>query len=265
VERILRTVHQYTGLLGVAVILALGWALSSDRRAIRARTVAVGVALQFAIAFLFLRFPPVAAAFTAFAAGVTKVISFADEGTRFIFGNASDASGAWGFIFAVKVLPIIVFFASLMGVLYHLGVMQRVVAALAAVLRSALGISGAEALSGAANIFLGQTEAPLTVKPFIEGMTRSQLMCVMVGGFATIAGSVMAAYIVMVGGDDPAARIEVARHFMAASVISSAAAIVMSKLMCPETETPPDESIDALRDMTRWCDAAPEREWWIGK
>lgn len=243
--------QQYTGLLGVAVILALGWALSSDRRAIRARTVAVGVALQFAIAFLFLRFPPVAAAFTAFAAGVTKVISFADEGTRFIFGNASDASGAWGFIFAVKVLPIIVFFASLMGVLYHLGVMQRVVAALAAVLRSALGISGAEALSGAANIFLGQTEAPLTVKPFIEGMTRSQLMCIMVGGFATIAGSVMAAYIVMVGGDDPAARIEVARHFMAASVMSAPAGIVMAKLMLPEREAVPSESIESLRAAPR--------------
>ncbi len=243
--------HQYTGILGVAAILALGWALSSDRRAIRARTVVVGVALQFAIAFLFLRFPPVAAAFTAFAAGVTKVISFADEGTRFIFGNAADASGAWGFIFAVKVLPIIVFFASLMGVLYHLGVMQRVVAALAAALRSALGISGAEALSGAANIFLGQTEAPLTVKPFIAGMTRSQLMCVMVGGFATIAGSVMAAYIVMVGGDDPAARIEVARHFMTASVMSAPAGIVMAKLMLPEGDTVPSESIESLRSAPR--------------
>ncbi len=243
--------QQYTGLLGVAAILALGWALSTDRRAVRPRTVITGVVLQFAIAFLFLRFPPVAAAFTAFATGVTKVISFADEGTRFIFGNAADASGAWGFIFAVKVLPIIVFFASLMGVLYHLGVMQRVVAGLAAVLRAALGISGAEALSGAANIFLGQTEAPLTVKPFIAGMTRSQLMCIMVGGFATIAGSVMAAYIVMVGGDDPAARIEVARHFMTASVMSAPAGIVMAKLMLPETEAVPSESIESLRSAPR--------------
>jgi CNT family concentrative nucleoside transporter len=138
-----------------------------------------------------------------------------------------------------------------MAVLYHLGVMQRVVAVLAVVLRRVLGISGVEALSGAANIFLGQTEAPLTVKPFIAGMTRSQLMCIMVGGFATIAGSVMAAYIVMVGGDDPAARIEVARHFMTASVMSAPAGIVMAKLMLPETEKVADESFDALRALPR--------------
>jgi CNT family concentrative nucleoside transporter len=243
--------QQFTGLLGVLFILGLGWALSTDRRAINRRTILAGVGLQFAIAFLFLRFPPVAAVFTLFATGVTRVIGFAEEGTRFVFGNAADSSAAWGFIFAVKVLPIIVFFASLMAVLYHLGVMQRVVAALAVVLRRVLGISGAEALSGAANIFLGQTEAPLTVKPFIAGMTRSQLMCIMVGGFATIAGSVMAAYIVMVGGDDPDARIEVARHFMTASVMSAPAGIVMAKLMLPETEKVADESFDALRSLPR--------------
>jgi len=251
-----------TGLLGIVVILALGYALSRHRRAIRARTIIGGVALQFALAYLLLRFPPVVAAFDAFAAGISKIISFADEGTRFIFGNASDASGAWGFIFAIKVLPIIIFFAALMSVLYHYGVMQRVIALLASLLRRALGITGVEAMSASANIFVGQTEAPLTVKPFIARMTRSQLMCIMVGGFATIAGSVMGAYIVMVGGDSESSRIEVAKHFMAASVISSAAAIVMAKLMCPETETPADESIATLRDMPRTAtnvmDAAAE-------
>jgi CNT family concentrative nucleoside transporter len=136
-----------------------------------------------------------------------------------------------------------------MAVLYHLGIMQRVVAVLAWVLRRALGISGAEALSAAANIFLGQTEAPLTVKPFIAGMTRSQIMCIMVGGFATIAGSVMAAYIVMVGGDDPAMRIEVAKHFMTASVMSAPAGIVMAKLLMPETEPVREESLESLRNM----------------
>jgi CNT family concentrative nucleoside transporter len=241
----------YTGLLGVAVILSIGWALSTDRASIRLRTIAVGVALQFSLAFLLLRFPPVVAAFNLFAAGVTRVIGFADSGTEFIFGKAADASGAWGFIFAVKVLPIIIFFASLMAVLYHLGVMQRVVAVVAWVIRRALGVSGTEALSSAANIFVGQTEAPLTVKPFIAGMTRSQIMCIMVGGFATIAGSVMAAYITMVGGDDPAARIEVAKHFMTASVMSAPAGIVMAKLMLPETATVRDESMDALRALPR--------------
>ena len=244
------------------MILAIGFALSTDRRAIKARTIVAGVLLQFAVAFLFLRFPPMVTAFTWFAAGFTKVIGFADEGKRFLFGNVTDMSGAWGFVFAIQVLPIIVFFSSLMSVLYYLGIMQRVVAAMAAVLRRTLAISGSEALSGAANIFLGQTEAPLTVKPFIPGMTRSQLMCVMVGGFATIAASVMAAYIVMVGGDDPAAQVLVAKNLLTASVMSAPAGIVMSKLMLPETERLPDESVEALRDMPQTAanvmDAAAE-------
>lgn len=240
---------QFTGLLGILVILSIGYAFSAHRRHINPRTIIVGVALQFLLAFILLRFPPVAALFNGFAAGLTRVISFADAGTDFIFGKAADASGPWGFIFAVKVLPIIIFFAALMSVLYHLGVMQRVVAALAWALRRALDISGAEALSAAANIFLGQTEAPLTVKPFIAGMTRSQIMCIMVGGFATIAGSVMAAYIVMVGGEDPAMRIEVAKHFMTASVMSAPAGIVMAKLLMPETEPVREESLESLRNM----------------
>jgi CNT family concentrative nucleoside transporter len=240
-----------TGLLGVGAILAIGYMLSTNRRAINRRTVLGGLALQFALAFLFLRFTPVVAIFNVLAAAVTKVVSFADEGTRFIFGNAADAGGAWGFIFAIKVLPIIIFFGSLMSILYYLGIMQRVIAVFAGVLRRTLGVTGVEAMSTSANIFVGQTEAPLTVKPFIARMTQSQIMCVMVGGFATIAGSVMGAYIVMVGGDSEASRIEVAKHFMAASVIASAGAIVMAKLMCPETETPADESIDAMRDLPR--------------
>ena len=242
---------QYTGLLGILVILSIGFAFSAHRSHINPRTIVVGVLLQFVLAYTLLHFPPVVAMFNMFAAGVTRVISFADAGTEFIFGKAADASGPWGFIFAVKVLPIIIYFAAFMAVLYHLGVMQRVVAVLAWVIRRALAISGAEALSAAANIFLGQTEAPLTVKPFIASMTRSQIMCIMVGGFATIAGSVMAAYIVMVGGDDPAMRIEVAKHFMTASVMSAPAGIVMSKLLMPETETVREESLESLRNMPR--------------
>ena len=243
--------QQYIGILGVVAILFIGWLCSTNRRAINRRTIIVGVTLQFVIAFLLLRFPPIAALFTLFARAVTRVISFADEGTRFIFGNAADASGAWGFIFVVQVLPVIIFFASLMAVLYHLGVMQRVVAVLASIIQRALGITGSEALSAAANIFLGQTEAPLTVKPFIAGMTRSQIMCVMVGGFATIAGSVMAAYIVLIGGQDEGARVVVATHFMTASVMSAFAGIVMAKLMLPETEIPRKESIADLHTLPR--------------
>jgi len=239
------------GLLGIAALILLAWTLSASRRAIRWQPIVMGLALQALLAFLLLRFRPVVALFDAFAAAVTKVISFADEGTRFIFGNAADAGGAWGFIFAVKVLPIIIFFASLMAVLYHLGVMQRVIALLASVLRRTLGITGVEAMSASANIFVGQTEAPLTVRPFIARMTRSQLMCVMTCGFATIAGSVMAAYIVLIGGDDPVARAEIAKHFMIASVMSAPAGIVMAKIMLPETELPPEESMRALESAPR--------------
>ena len=243
--------QQLTGLIGVGVILTIGFALSTNKRSINVRTIVSGVAIQFLIAFLFLRFPPVVHVFDYFAAGVTRVISFADQGTAFIFGKVGDASGPWGFIFAVKVLPIIIFFASFMAVLYHLGIMQRVVATLAWVIRRVLNVTGAEALSAAANIFLGQTEAPLTVKPFIATMTRSQIMAIMTVGFATIAGSVMAAYIVMLGGDQETARILMAKHLMTASVMSAPAGLVMAKLMLPETETPREESLYSLRNLPK--------------
>lgn len=240
-----------TGLIGILLLPLIALGLSSDRRNIRWRPVGVGILLQVILAFLMLRFPPIAVPFDLFAAAVSKVISFAGEGTRFLFGSVADASGPWGFLFAVQVLPIIIFFASLMAVLYHLGVMQRVVAALAVCIRATLGVTGAEALSAAANIFVGQTEAPLTVRPFIAGMTRSQILCVMAGGFATIAGSVMAAYVVLLGGSEEAARIVVAKHFITASVMSAPAAIVMAKIMLPESASPPSESLHALNALPR--------------
>jgi CNT family concentrative nucleoside transporter len=256
----------FTGLLGVGVLLLAALAFSSARSKINWRLVAAGLGLQLALAFLLLRFPPVAHAFELLARGVTKVISFADAGIVFLFGDRlADPSGPWGFVFAVKVLPVIVFFAALMSVLYHLGLMQRLVALVAWMLRKTLGITGAEALSASANIFVGQTEAPLTVKPYIAGMTRSQLFAVMVGGFATIAGSVMAAYIIMLGdafasvqaaaagltGDAARAaaqegRARFAVHNMTASVMSAPAGIVMAKIMLPETGAPRPESVAAL-------------------
>ena len=242
---------QLTGLLGIAALMLLAVALSSDRRRISLRTVTVGVAAQLALGYLMLRFPPVSVPFDAIAALVARVISFADEGTAFIFGNAADAGGPWGFIFAVKVLPIIIFFASLMAVLYHVGVMQRVIAAFAWAIRTVMGVTGTESLSAAANIFVGQTEAPLTIRPFIAGLTRSQVMCVMTCGFATIAGSVMAAYIALLGGQDEAARIIVAKHFITASVMSAPAAIVMAKIMLPETGSPREESLASMQAMPR--------------
>jgi len=238
--------ERFIGLAGILALLAIAYVCSSNRRAISWRIVAFGLALELLMAFLLLNFPPVVAMFEVVASGVTKVISFADEGTRFLFGEVSNPAGPWGFLFAVKVLPIIIFFASLMAVLYHLGVMQRVVAGIAWILRRTLNVTGVEALSTAANIFAGQTEAPLTVKPYIARMTRSQLMCIMVGGFANIAGSVLAAYVMMLGGDSKEEQILFAKHLMAASVMSAPGAIIMAKIMVPETETPPDESAEAL-------------------
>jgi CNT family concentrative nucleoside transporter len=234
------------GLLGVLVLLMIAFALSTSRRHINWRLVICGVLLQFVLAVLLLRVPGTADAFQLFARGVTKVISFADEGIRFIFGSLGDAGGPWGFVFAFKVLPIIIFFASLMAVLYHLGIMQRVVGLVAVLLRRMLGVTGVEALSASANIFVGQTEAPLTVRPYIATMTRSQIMAIMAGGFATIAGSVMAAYIVKLGGDSESQRVLFATHLMTASVMSAPAGLVMAKLMMPETETPRDESFKEL-------------------
>jgi CNT family concentrative nucleoside transporter len=244
---------QYQGLIGAAGLLLIGLLLSTDRRRINWRVVLAGLVLQVVIAFLVLRFGPVVAVFDALARGVTAVIGFADEGTRFMFGNLADPGGPWGFVFAVRVLPVIVFFASLMTVLYHLGVMQRVVAGVAWLLRKSMGITGAEALSAAANIFVGQTEAPLVVKPYIAGMTRSQLMAIMTGGFATIAGSVMAAYIGVLGdaygvisGNAEQGRELFAKHLLTASLMSAPAGLVFAKLMAPETETPRAESVSAL-------------------
>lgn len=237
---------QFHGLIGVVMLIGIAVLLSEDRRAIPWRLVVAGCLLQVVIAAACLRVPGVVDVIDWLAKGFTKVIGFADEGTKFLFGNAADASQPWGFIFAVKVLPIIIFFAAFMSVMYHLRVMQVVVAGVAWVLRKALGVTGVEALSASANIFVGQTEAPLTVKPYLETMTRSQIMAIMVGGFATIAGSVMAAYVGMLGGEDKASQALFAKHLLTASVMSAPAGLVMAKIMLPEREKPRDESLGSL-------------------
>jgi CNT family concentrative nucleoside transporter len=163
------------------------------------------------------------------------VISFAMEGSAFIFGSLADPSNL-GFIFAFQVLPTIIFFASLMAVLYHLGLMQKVVQAMAWVMLKVMRISGSESLSVAANVFVGQTEAPLVVRPYISRMTESELLTMMVGGMATIAGGVLAAYITMLGGADEVARIFYAKHLLAASIMAAPATIVIAKLLKPEVE-----------------------------
>lgn len=228
--------HHFTGFFGLFLLLLIGYALSAHRRAIRWRIVVGGVLFQFVLAVLVLRVPLAADFFQAIAAGATRVLSFADAGAAYLFGDALYTRKAMGFVFAIHVLPTIIFFASFMSVLYHVGIMQQVVRVMAYAMNRVMGVSGAESLAMAANVFVGQTEAPLVIRPYVAAMTRSELMTLMVGGFATIAGGVFAAYVAMLGGDDPAERVIFAKHLITASVMSAPAAFVMSKLMLPETE-----------------------------
>lgn len=252
--------QRFVGILGVLTMLGLAYALSSHRKRISPRIVLGGIGLQLVLAWLLLAFPPVVAAFDKLAGAVNTVIGFADEGIAFIFGDALlDPTGPWGFVFAIKVLPVIIFFASFMGVMYHLGIMQRVVSALAWVMRTAMGVTGTEALAMAANVFVGQTEAPLCVKPYVEKMTNSQLMALMAGGFATIAGSVLAAYVGILGGDDPVQRELFIKHLLTASVMSAPAAFVIAKIIVPETAQPIDETkflFEQKRETQNVLDAA---------
>ena len=213
-----------TGLIGLAVIPGLAWLLSTNRFKVRWRTVVTGIAIQFALALLILRTAPGEAFFEVATDVVTTFLAFADDGSEFVFGEEGMAHVP----FAFKVLPTIIFFSSVVAVLYHLGVIQRVVKVFAVVMTKVMGTSGPESLSASANIFVGQTEAPLLIRSYVGKMTRSELMAVMTGGFATVAGGVLAAYV---GMGIPAG------HLIAASVMSAPAALVMAKLMIPETET----------------------------
>ncbi len=238
------------GLVGIATMLALAYGLSYDRKRINWRMVGAGVALQIFFGFIVLKTAPGRWLFT-FANGlVTRLLSFQEQGARFVFGNlvqnevplGGGATGVaqTGAFFAFNVLPTIIFFSALMTVLYYLNVMQWIVKAIAWVMQKTLKTSGAETLSAAGNIFLGQTEAPLLIKPFVGKMTNSELNTVMVGGFATVAGGVMAAYVGMLKGYFP----DIAGHLLTASVMNAPAGLLLSKMILPETGTP--ETRDTL-------------------
>lgn len=232
------------GLGGIAVLIGLGWAISTEKRRFPWRLVLTGVALQAVLGALMLRDTPLVGAVDAITRAITAAIDASDAGIVFLFGPAvaNPRAGSWGFMFLVHALPKIIFMASLMAGLYHLGIMQRLVAGLAWLLQRTLRVTGTEALATAANVFVGQTEAPLCIKPYLDRMTRSQLNLVMTGGFATIAGSVLAAYVGMLGGEDPAERALWVKQLLTASVMSAPAAFVLAKVIVPETESPPDES-----------------------
>ena len=223
------------GFFGVAVLISIAFSLSSNRKEVDWKLVISGIGLQLFFAILVILVPGGREFFEVLSRIFVTIIGFAMEGSAFIFGPLADPSNL-GFIFAFQVLPTIIFFASLGAVLYHLGLMQKIVQAMAWVMLKVMRISGSESLSVAANVFVGQTEAPLVVRPYISRMTESELFTMMVGGMATIAGGVLAAYITMLGGADEAARIFYAKHLLSASIMAAPATIVIAKLLKPETE-----------------------------
>jgi CNT family concentrative nucleoside transporter len=222
------------GIFGLAVLLAIAWAFSMQRDRVNWRLVIGGIGLQLVFAVIVILVPGGRAFFDFLSSAFVKVVGFAMVGAEFIFNDLARAE-AFGFVFAFQVLPTIIFFASLMGVLYHLGFMQKVVQGMAWVMQKVLNVSGSESLAVAANVFVGQTEAPLVVRPYIARMTESELFTMMVGGMATIAGAVLAAYIALLGGPDPEAQLYYARHLLAASVMAAPATIVLAKILRPET------------------------------
>ncbi|MGH7531393.1 MAG: NupC/NupG family nucleoside CNT transporter [Gemmatimonadales bacterium] len=238
------------GLVGIATMLALAYAMSYDRKRINWRMVGAGVLLQIALGVLVLKTPVGRGLFSFATSVVTGLLSFQERGARFVFGNlvqnavplggGAEGVALTGAYFAFNVLPTIIFFSSLMTVLYYLNVMQGIVKAIAWVMQKTLRTSGAETLSAAGNIFLGQTEAPLLIKPFVGRMTHSELNTVMVGGFATVAGGVMAAYVGMLQGYFP----DIAGHLLTASVMNAPAGLILSKMLLPETGVP--ETRDTL-------------------
>lgn len=250
---------QFSGLIGIVCLVGIGFGLSSARGRVPWRLVIVGLGLQLTLAAILMKVPGVVSIFDTLASGFTKLLSFASAGAEFLFGpNLMDPGGAWGFVFAFQVLPVIIFFAALMGLLYYLRIMQVLIMGLAWCLRRALGVTGVEALAAAANVFVGQTEAPLCVRPYLERMTRSQLMVIMTTGFATIAGSVLAAYVSILGAGDEAREVLFAKHLLMASVMSAPGAFVMAKIMMPETETPFEEDhlvVDSGREAANALDA----------
>ncbi|OKL41295.1 NupC/NupG family nucleoside CNT transporter [Pontibacter flavimaris] len=223
---------------GLLVLVGIAVLFSKNRKAINWRLVGFGLLLQILFGVLVTQVPLVADAFAFVSKLFVKLLSFSQAGSEFLFGNLANPAenGGLGFIFAFSVLPTIIFFSTVSAGLYYLGVLQKIVFGIAWIMSKGMRLSGAESLSAAGNIFLGQTEAPLLVRPFISRMTRSELMCLMTGGMATLAGGVLAAYVAFLGGSDPAQQAVFAAHLLTASVMNAPAGIVLAKILVPETE-----------------------------
>lgn len=226
----------FRGILGMAVLVLISFLCSANKKAIQWKTVGIGLGIQLLIAIGVLKIPFVKIVFESIGKVFISILDFTRSGSKFLFEGLVVDTDTFGYIFAFQVLPTIIFFSALTSVLFYLGVIQKVVKALAWLLTKSLGISGAESLSIAGNIFLGQTEAPLLIKAYLEKMNKSEILLVMVGGMATVAGAVLAAYIGFLGGDDPQLQLVFAKHLLAASVMAAPGAIVVSKILYPQTE-----------------------------
>ena len=237
------------GILGIFSILGIAYLFSNNRKKIDFKLIVWGISLQIFFAILILKVPGGKTIFDIIDSIIKKILDFSVDGSKFLFGNLANEDmfgpykenfpndGTWpgfGFQFAFVVLPTVIFFSSIMSVLYHIGIMQKIIKFISKIMQKTMGTSGAETASISANIFVGQTEAPLVIKPFISKMTKSELTAIMTGGFATVAGGVMAAYVLMLNKVIPG----IAGHLMAASIMSAPAALVIAKIIYPETSTP---------------------------
>lgn len=223
------------GVLGMVSLLLIAYLFSSNKKAINWKTVGAGLSAQLLIAIGVLKVPFIQAIFE-FVGGIfTNILDYTAAGSEFLFGGLMNIE-SYGFIFVFQILPTIIFFSALTSLLFYLGIIQLIVKGMALLLTKLLKISGAESLSVAGNIFLGQTEAPLMIKAYLERMNRSEILLVMIGGMATVAGGVLAAYIGFLGGNDPVLRLHFAKHLLAASVMAAPGAIVISKMLYPQTE-----------------------------
>lgn len=230
-------------LLGLAILIGIAYLFSGNKKAISWRLVGVGVGLQLIIALLISNVPLVQSAFRLLSEGFVTFLNFALDGAEFLYGDLAKNSDAQdnvkhslGFLFVFQALPTVIFFSSITAGLYYLGILQKIVYVFAWIMAKTMRLSGAESMSAAGNVFLGQTEAPLLVKPFIGKMTKSELLCLMTGGMATIAGSVLGAYVSFLGGGDPEQQAQFATYLLSASIMNAPAAILMAKIFLPEEE-----------------------------
>ncbi len=242
-------------LIGIVGLIGIAYVLSSYKKSVDWKLVVTGILLQIIIALLIAKVPFLKAGFEIISAGLVKFLNFGLIGAEFLYGDLAknsdanpDARHSLGFLFMFQALPTVIFFSSVTAGLYYLGVLQKIVFGFAWIMTRTMRLSGAESLSAAGNIILGQTEAPLLVRPFIKGMTQSELMCLMTGGMATIAGSVLGAYVAFLGGGDPQQQAQFATYLLIASVMNAPAAIVMSKIFLPELN--PDQ-IDSKLQVNR--------------